>query len=130
MNISPINNNQKKEVSFEKLKKISCSNDFCTTVEKRVKIELQNMATNHDFFKANDVDAFIHVGRNIATLKLKYKPITNNLIDKIKNLFMDKKELTLANYHHCPDEGMFFLVKDMRSAKTSEDLFNLAIINK
>lgn len=130
MKITPINSNKKSNTSFNKLKKIRCINERCNNSEQRVKLELQNMATSHDFFKANDVDAFIHVGRNIATLKLKYKPITNNLIDKIKNLFMDKKELTLANYHHCPDEGMFFLVKDMRSAKTSEDLFNLAIINK
>lgn len=95
-------------------------------MERRVKLELQEMANKNEFFKANDVEALIDIRRNIASLKLSYKPIANNLIGKIRNLFIDKKELTLANYHNCPDEGMFILVKKMRQAKTSDDLFNLA----
>lgn len=126
MNINPINNNQKTTPSFNKLKKISCSWDCCNNMERRVKLELQEMANKNEFFKANDVEALIDIRRNIASLKLSYKPIANNLIGKIRNLFIDKKELTLANYHNCPDEGMFILVKKMRQAKTSDDLFNLA----
>ena len=126
MNINPINNNQKNNVSFEKLKKIKCNYNGCNNAENRVKLELQNMAMEHEFFKNNNVNAFINIKRNIAELTLQYKPAAKTLMDNFKSLFADTNELVIANYHNCPDEGMYLIVKGLREAKNSEDLFKLA----
>ena len=127
MKIAPLNNNnnQNTNASFGKLKGIACKYAKCTSNENRVKIELENLASRNDFFKANDVNAQIWIQRNIADLSLKYKPAAKNLVDWFKNLFVEEKELKITKYHLCPDEGMYFLVKDLRQVKTSEDLLNL-----
>lgn len=123
MKLTPINNNNQNTNTFGKLNKVACK--FNSISEKRVKIELENMALNNDFFTINDVNANIMIQRNIAELTLKYKPAAKNLFDKIKNLFVEEKEIKLTKYRLCPDEGMFFLVKEMRKTKTSEDILNL-----
>lgn len=126
MNINPINNQQNTNNSFGKLRKISCPEGLCNSSERRVRLELKDMAEKNNFFKDNNVDAFIKIQRNIALLNLKYKPIGKTFIEKFKNLFVHPEELVIVKYHLCPDEGMFFLVKEMRKAKNSEDLMSIA----
>lgn len=127
MNIGSINNTN---TTFCKLKKITCSTEDiiknCCATERRIKIELKTLAENNNFFKNNNVNAYIAVTKNTATLNLSYKPIARNFADMIKNIFVNKKKLTLVEYEKDPNEGMINLIRKMRRAKNSEDLLNLA----
>ena len=54
------------------------------------------------------------------------KTSDTNIIEKLKSFFVLPEELVIVKYHLCPEEGMFFLVKELRNAKNSEDLMNIA----
>ena len=130
MNVNQINNNQT-DINFGKLKRITCSSRKVygkpNNLEKRVKIELKQLAEKNSFFETNDVNAFILIKEGIALLQLKYRPIANSFGERIKNVFSNNKsQLNISEQSIYPEEGMFLLIKKMRKAVTEKDIFSLA----
>ncbi len=130
MNVNPINNNQT-GTNFGKLRRITCSSrkvyGKTNILEKRIKIELKQLAEKNSFFKTNDVNAFILIKEGIASLQLKYRPIANSFGERIKNVFSNNESrLNISEQSVYPEEGTFLLIKKMRKAVTEKDIFSLA----
>lgn len=108
--------------NFNALKKIRCKNDPRTFWEGRIIDELKKVSLKHDFFKKNNVNAFVSVERYFgAQVILKYKPIGENFIDKVKNFFKPYKEYVMRDSHSCPDDSSYFIAKNLRDKKKSKD---------
>ena len=127
MQVTQINhvNFKDERPSFKALKKISCfQGDLfsnCHLNEERIVDELKKIVNNDNFFKKNDVNAFVRAFRGVSSLTLEYKPVAKNFKEKIQQFFMPAKKIELIKTAFCTDDSTFYLAKEMRKIKTFED---------
>ena len=128
MKTNGINSNQNNP-QFNALKKIRCQKYFgqyfpCSHYECRVIRELKDVASRHDFFKKNDVNAKVTVERYYGTkVELKYKPVAKTIADSIKNFFKPYKRFVMKDTHSCPDDSSFLVSKRLRNMTNEKDFF-------
>ena len=128
MKTNGINSNQNNP-QFNALKKIRCQKYFgqyfpCSHYECRVIRELKDVASRHDFFKKNDVNAEVTVERYYGTkVELKYKPVAKTIADSIKNFFKPYKRFVMKDTHSCPDDSSFLVSKRLRNMTNEKDFF-------
>ena len=128
MKTNGINSNQNNP-QFNALKKIRCQKYFgqyfpCSHYECRVIRELKDVASRHDFFKKNDVNAKVTVERYYGTkVELKYKPVAKTIADSMKNFFKPYKRFVMKDTHSCPDDSSFLVSKRLRNMTNEKDFF-------
>jgi len=119
--------NNQANPNFNALKKIRCQKIYdtyepCSFLENRIISELKDLASKQDFFKRNNVKATVTVERyHGARVELKYKPIGENFVDKVKNFFKPYKEYIMRDSHPCPDDSSYFIAKNLRDKKKAKD---------
>ena len=130
MKTNGINSNQNNP-QFSALKKIRCQKYFgqyfpCSHYECRVIRELKDLASRHDFFKKNNVNAKVTVEKYDGTrVELKYKPVAKTIADSIKNFFKPYKRFVMKDTHSCPDDSSFFVSKRLRNMTNEKDFFTV-----
>lgn len=130
MKTNGINSNQNNP-QFSALKKIRCQKLYdryisCNFYECRVISELKDLASRHDFFKKNNVNAMVTVERYYGTnVELKYKPVAKTLADSIKNFFKSYKRFVMKDTHSCPDDSSFLVSKRLRNMTNEKDFFTV-----
>ena len=130
MKTNGINSNQNNP-QFSALKKIRGQKYFgqyfpCSHYEWRVIRELKDLASRHDFFKKNNVNAKVTVEKYDGTrVELKYKPVAKTIADSIKNFFKPYKRFVMKDTHSCPDDSSFFVSKRLRNMTNETDFFTV-----
>ena len=126
MQISPI---QQNNTNFTALKKVQCLRQkhgyHCTSRERLVISELEELAKENNFFKNNDIKALISIERYSGTkIVLKSKPTAKTLKDRIKNLFVSPQYYFISDTHPCPDDSSFYVAKKLREVKNGNKDFS------
>jgi len=115
------------QVQFQSLNKIRCISNGRLVNCKRGDFyisklcgELKSLASKHQFFKENDVNAIIKFHEEKGgTIKFYYRQAmeSNKLIDKIKNLFKPKNTFVIREMRTCPYDSTYFLARRLRRAQ-------------
>ena len=110
--------------NFAAIKKISCSTGVLlrSINEDRIAHELKKCVKQDKFFEKYDVKAYIQVYDGNASLKLKYKTVANNFLEKLMQFFKKAKTIELIETSDCSIDSTYYLAKRMRKLDSFENL--------
>lgn len=124
---------QKYNSKFSALTKIKCNGKKGRNYhhEKLIIEELKKLASEHDFFKKNDVNAMVSVEECFgARVVLASTPIAKGFWQTLKNMFASSQIYIAQNGSACPNDSTFFLSRKIRDVKENKREFADVFIEK